>query len=173
MIMNAIGTLRESTHWGYQLLEIVMADVTDEQARWAPPGLANPIGALYAHALLSLDGIVNGMLKGGAPRFATEWAGQVGSLPPQMSLSFDWGRGLQPDLPALRQYGQTVVADADAYLAQLGEADLDRLLDLSSVGLGTRSVSWIVNALIASHLNNMAGEISALKGVQGLKGYPF
>ena len=63
--------------------------------------------------------------------------------------------------------------DADQYLAQLSEPDLDRMLELSSAGLGTRSVSWIINALIASHLNNMAGEISALKGVQGLKGYPF
>jgi len=171
--MNAIGSLRESIQWGYQLLEMVMADVTSEQALWAPPGVANPIGALYAHALLSVDGVINGMLKGGAPRFATEWAGQVGSLPPQMSLSYDWGRGIQPDLPALRLYGQTVVADADHYLAQLSELELDRMLDLSSAGLGTRSVSWVVNALIASHLNNMAGEISALKGVQGLKGYPF
>ena len=171
--MDAISTLRESVQWGYQLLEMVMADVTGDQARWAPPGLANPIGALYAHALLSMDGIVNGMLKGGAPRFATEWAGQAGSLPPQMSLSFEWGRGIQPDLPALRQYGQTIVGDTDAYLAQLSEADLDRMVDLANAGLGTRRVSWIINALIASHLNNMAGEISALKGVQGLKGYPF
>ena len=171
--MNALDTLRESIQWGYQLLEMVMADVNDEQARWAPPGVANPIGALYAHAFLSLDGIVNGLLKGGAPRFATEWAGQLGGASPQMSLAFEWGRAVQPNLPALRQYGQTIVADADAYLAQLGDAGLDRMVDVSSVGLGTRSVSWIINALIASHLNNMAGEISALKGVQGLKGYPF
>lgn len=171
--MNAIGTLRESIQWGYQLLEMVMADVNDEQARWAPPGAANPIGALYAHAFLSLDGIVNGLLKGGAPRFATEWAGQLGDSAPKMSLAFEWGRAIQPDLPALRQYGQTVMADADAYLAQLGDADLDRMVDVSQAGLGLRSVSWMLNALVASHLNNMAGEISALKGVQGLRGYPF
>jgi hypothetical protein len=90
-----------------------------------------------------------------------------------MSLAFEWGRALQPDLPALRQYGQTVMADADAYLAQLGDADLDRMVDVSQAGLGMRSVSWMLNALVASHLNNMAGEISALKGVQGLRGYPF
>src|SRR5262249_28758178 len=114
--MNATTTLKESIDWGYQLLEMVMADVTDEQARWAPPGKANPIGALYAHALLSLDGVVNSALKGGAPRFATEWAGQVGDTPPQMNLSFEWGRAIQPNLAALRAYGQTVLADADAYL---------------------------------------------------------
>ena len=171
--MNAIDSLRESIQWGHAWLEMVMADVTPAQALWAPPGKANPIGAVYAHALLSVDGVVNGLLKGSAPRFATEWAGQLGPQPPQMSMSFEWGRSLQPDLLALRQYGQTVVADADAYLAQLSEADLDRAVDLSSVGLGTRRVGWIWNALVASHLNNMAGEISALKGVQGLQGYPF
>jgi len=171
--MNAIETHRESIHWGHQLLEMVMADVTDAEARWAPPGLANPIGALYAHAVLDLDAMINGMLKGGAPRFATEWADQLGAVPPQMSLTFDWARNIQPDLAALRQFGQTALADADAYLNQLTEADLDSLLDLSNVGLGTRSVSWVLNALVASHLNNMAGEISALKGVQGKKGYPF
>jgi DinB family protein len=171
--MNAIGSLRESILWGHALLEMVMADVTEEQARWTPPGIANPIGAMYAHALLAVDGMVNGLLKGGAPRFATEWAGQLGDLPPQMQVTFDWARGLQPNLPALRQYGQTVMVDADQYLSQLSESDLDRVVDLSSVGLGARSVGWIWNALVASHLNNMAGEISALKGVQGLQGYPF
>ena len=171
--MYAIETLRESIQWGHYLLEMVMADATDEQARWIPPGQANPIGALYAHAFLSMDGVVNGMLKGSTPRFATEWSGQLGDLPPQMSLTLDWARGIQPNLPALRQYGQIVVGDADAYLDRLEETELDRAVDLSAVGLGIRRVSWILNALVAAHLNNMAGEISALKGVQGAKGYPF
>ena len=171
--MNGVNSIRENTQWGYQLLEMVMADVNDELARWAPPGLANPIGALYAHALLSADGAVNGLLKHGAPRFATEWAGQVGDPAPQMPLSFEWGRAIKPDLGALRRYGQTVMSGVEAYLDQLGEADLDVAADLSSVGLGTRTVGWVLNALVAAHLNNMAGEISALKGVRGLKGYPF
>ena len=171
--MNAIETLRESIQWGHQLLEMVMADVTDDEARWAPPGLANPIGALYAHAVLDLDAIVNGMLKGGAPRFGTEWAGQLGAVSPQMPLTYEWGRTIEPDLAGLRKFGQTALADAEAYLDQLTDADLDRMVDLSGEGLGMRSVSWVLNALVASHLNNMAGEISALKGVQGKKGYPF
>jgi hypothetical protein len=171
--MNAIAAVRENIQWGYQIVEMVMADTHDEQAGWTPPGIANPVGALYAHALLSVDGVVNGMIKGGAPRFATEWSGQVGDLPPQMSLSFDWARAIKPNLPALRAYGQTVMADVEAYLDQLAEADLDRQIDLSAEGLGAQTVGWMLNALVGGHLNNMAGEISALKGVQGLKGYPF
>jgi hypothetical protein len=171
--MNAIETQREAMQWGYQLLEMVMADVSDTDARWAPAGRANPIGALYAHALLGVDGMINGMLKGGAPRFATEWAGQLGPVKPQLSLEFDWGRNVVPNVAALRQYGQQAMADAEAYLSGLSDSDLDRVVDLSNIELGNRSVSWILSALITSHLNNMAGEISALKGLQGKKGYPF
>jgi hypothetical protein len=119
-----------------------------------------------------VDAIVNGMLKGGAPRFATEWAGKLGAAAPQMSLSYEWGRSLQPNLAALRKFGQSALADTDAYLDQLKDADLDRMVDLSNVGLGTRCMGWVFNALVASHLSNMAGEISARKGVQGKKGYP-
>jgi hypothetical protein len=171
--MNGINAIREGIQWGTEILEMVMADVTDEQARWAPPGLSNPIGALYAHAYLSADGVVHGLLQGSAPLFATTWAAKTGVAAPQMQLSFDWGRGVQPDLAALRQYGQAVMEAVSAYTSKLGDDDLDREIDLSGADLGVRTVGWALNALVAGHLNNMAGEISALKGAQGLKGYPF
>lgn len=170
--MNAVAAIRQNIRWGHEILELVMADVTDAQARWTPPGLANPIGALYAHALLSDDGVINGLLKGGAPRFAT-LGSQVGVAAPQGHLELAWARALQPDLAALRAYKNTVLADTEAYLDSLSDSDLDREVDLSSVGLGHKNVGWMLNALVAGHLHNMAGEISALKGVQGLRGYPF
>ena len=46
-------------------------------------------------------------------------------------------------------------------------------VDLSEAGLGVRTVDWLLSALLTSHINNMAGEISCLKGLQGGKGYPF
>ncbi|MEP7357913.1 MAG: DinB family protein [Anaerolineales bacterium] len=171
--MNGVNAIREGIQWGTEILEMVMAGVTDEQARWAPPGLANPIGALYAHAYLAADGIVHGMLQGVPPLYASTWADKVGVEAPQMSISFEWARGLQPDLAALRLYGQAVTEAISAYTAKLGDDDLDRVIDLSGAGLGQRPVSWVLNALIAGHHNNMAGEISALKGAQGAQGYPF
>jgi hypothetical protein len=171
--MNGVNAIREGIQWGTEILEMVMADVTDEQARWAPPGIANPIGALYAHAYLAADGIVHGMLQGAPPLFASTWADKVGVKAPQMSLSYEWARGLQPDLAALRQYGQAVTEAISTYTGKLSDDDLDRQVDLTAADLGMRTVSWALNALIASHHNNMAGEISALKGVQGARGYPF
>jgi hypothetical protein len=171
--MNGINSIREGIQWGNEILEMVMADVTDEQARWAPPGVANPIGALYAHAYLAADGVVHGLLQSVPPLYATTWAGRVGVEAPQMNLALDWARGLQPDLAALRQYGQAVNEAVSAYTVKLGDDDLDREIDLTGAGLGVRTVGWALNALVAAHHNNMAGEISALKGVQGAQGYPF
>jgi hypothetical protein len=171
--MNAIDSHREAFRWASELLEMVMADVTSEQTYWTPAGLANPLGATYAHAVCSADGIVQGILKGEAPLFDTTWAGKCGVNKPQLASSFDWARNLQVDLPALKEYAQAVYRNADEYIAALGEEDLDQERDISAAGLGVRSVNWILNVLITSHINNMAGEISVLKGLQGAKGYPF
>src|SRR5438132_1183238 len=59
--------------------------------------------------------------------------------------------------------------------------DLDRRLDLSGVGLGTsepgseagHNVGWVLSREVVGHADNIAGEISCLKGLQGLQGYPF
>ena len=76
--------------------------------------------------------------------------------------------------PRRRQpYAQTVYTTTNDYLASLTDETLSRQIDLSNVGLGQKPLSWCLNALVISHLNNMIGEISCLKGLQGAKGYPF
>ena len=171
--MNAISVIQDHTRWAHELLEMVTADVTPEQAHWIPPGIANPLGALYVHAVCSEDGVVNAMLKGGAPMFASAWAGKTGASEPIWELELERARSVKVNLPAFRQYAQAVYAATNEYVALLSENDLTRVVDLSNVGMGQRSVNWILAALLVSHLNNMSGEISALKGIQGAKGYPF
>jgi hypothetical protein len=112
------------------------------------------------------------MLQGQAPRFSGD-AEALGVPGGGMGLDLEWARAFQPDLPKLRAYKDLVVADTEAYLNTLVDDDLDRLIDLTAVGLGHQSLGWVLSALLAAHLNNMAGEISALKGLQGLQGYPF
>lgn len=77
------------------------------------------------------------------------------------------------ELPACRDYAQAVYAATNDYVASLTPNDLSREIDLSNVGLGQKPLSWCLNALVISHVNNVAGEISCLKGLQGAKGYPF
>ena len=171
--MNAISVLQEGAQWAHEFLEMVTADVTPEQAHWCPPGIANPLGALYAHAVLAEDGVINGMLKGSAPLFASTWAGKTGVSDPQFQMTLEWAQGLKVDLPTFRQYAQAVYTATNDYLASLTDESLSRQIDLSNVGLGQKPLSWYLNALVISHLNNMIGEISCLKGLQGAKGYPF
>lgn len=171
--MKAIDIHREALRWAYELLEMTMADVTTELAHAAPPGVANPLAATYAHALSDLDVIPNHLLQGKPIRFETDWKDKTGISEPQWFSDAEWAGRVKVDLTAARQYGKAMYENADAYIASLTEEDLAREVDLSFVGLGTRSVSWCLTALITSHLNNMAGEISVLKGIQGLRGYPF
>jgi hypothetical protein len=171
--MDAIAYVRQDMQWAHELLDMVMADVTPEQAHWIPPGIANPLGAMYVHAVSAEDGVINVLLRGGAPLFASEWAGKTGASEPRWQIDSEWGRAVKVDLPAFRKYAQAVHAATDGYLASLTAGELDRPIDLSSNGMGQRPVSWVLGALVISHLNNMAGEISVLKGLQGAKGYPF
>lgn len=171
--MSAIAVLQEGTQWAHEFLEIVTADVTPEQAHWYPGGIANPLGAIYAHAVLAEDGVINGMFKGSAPLFASTWAGKTGISDPQFQMTLTWAQGLKVDLPTFRPYAQAVYTATNDYLASLTDESLCRQIDLSNAGgLGQKPLSWCLNALVISHLNNMIGEISCLKGLQGAKGYP-
>lgn len=171
--MNILSALRDNVQWGRQVVEMTIEGVTNDVAHWVPPGTAHPIGALYTHVLVAEDMIVNAMLKGGAPLLGSTFAGKTGTSDPQFMLTPEWSRALKVDMPALREYAKAVYAATDAYVDSLTEADLENTRDLSQFGMGVRTVGWMLMALVAGHANNLAGEISVTKGLQGLKGYPF
>ncbi len=178
---TAIAFIREAAQVGHWYLEGTMADVTAEQAHYAPPGRANPLGATYAHVLCSEDMIVNGMLRQAAPLSVSTHADKTGlSEPMPMPGTPDWGaayaawaRRVRVDLAALKGYGADVYAATDAYLATLSDADLEHELDLSGVGFGQQKLGWMLNLLLLNHIGTETGEIAVLKGIQGAKGYPF
>jgi hypothetical protein len=177
-----VSLFREQIQAAHQLVEGTIANVTPEQAHWSPPGIAVPLGASYAHIVISEDGTVSGLLKGAAPLFASSWAGKVGvsELPPMMNpekVGFPdwsgWSRRVRVDLAALQQYAKAVYAATDGYLASLTDKDLSRSVDLSALGLGKSSVSYILINGILGNAFSHGGEISCLKGLQGVRGYPF
>ncbi|HZY43930.1 MAG TPA: DinB family protein [Anaerolineae bacterium] len=171
--MNPIESLHEGLQWANGLLEMVMADVTPDQLHWLPPGNAHPIGSTYAHGVIGEDMLVHNLLQGKTPLFMSSWSGQTGVSEPSFHQTLEWTRSVKIDLPQLRKYAQAVYAAAEAYIDSLSEQDLDRKIELSDSGLGEHTLNWCIQALIIAHLNNMSGEISAAKGMQGAQGYPF
>ena len=79
-------------------------------------------------------------------------------------------RDVRLDLPAARAYAQAVYAATDAYLAGLTAEDLDRDVDLFGM---SQSLGAALGNFVIGHCHDMMGEISCLKGLQGVRGYPF
>lgn len=170
--MDSISYLREDMRWTHEWLEATMQDVTQEQLDWHPPGKANPLGATYAHAVAGEDTTVHHLLVGDLPLFEGEWKGKTGISDPRGSSEFEWAREVKVDLKAAREYANAVYSFTDQYLASLEPTDLDRVLDLSQLGMGEKSVAFVFSSLLSSHASNQTGEVSTLKGLQGAKGYP-
>ena len=103
------------------------------------------------------------VLKGSTPLYASSWAEKTGISEVQPLTTAEWAR----------RYAQAVRAATDAYLATLTDEDLTRYLDLSSFGLGRMTVAALLSRMVLRHIDNMCGEISVLKGLQGAKGYPI
>jgi hypothetical protein len=171
--MNTIEFLREQLGQARAFLDGTLSGVDEARAHAAMPGVLNPIGATFAHLATGEDGFVNGLVRGGAPLLATTWAGRTGlSEPPPEGDWHDWASRVRVDLPAVRAYAAAVAAETDAYIATLTPTDLDRTVDLSAFGFGQRTVGWVLGAGVLGHMLSHWGEICAMNGVHGGRGFP-
>ena len=78
---------------------------------------------------------------------------------------------MRVDLDTARAYAQAVYASTSAYLDTATDEDLSRIVDMSAVGFGDQPVSFLIGLLLLN-IHNHCGEISAIKGINGLQGYP-
>ena len=169
--MDGVEAIKRAVGHSHEWYEGTVADLTQQQADFLPPGTAHPIGEIVTHVLQAEDMIVSGMLQGQPSVWERDgWEAKLG-IPNVAQHTQEMARGFKGDLAALQPYKEAVFASTQAYLDSLSEADLDREID----GMGeqpTAVADVITNALVGNNLAH-TGEISALKGVQGAKGYPF
>ena len=171
--MSTVSMLREQLKTSHEWLEGTMEGVSQEHADWQPPGTAPSIGSRYAHAVLAEDAMISVILQGGAPMFGSSWAGKTGISDPQFIATEEWAQSVEVDVEQARVYGQAVYANSDAFFADLSDDDLGRVVDLTEQEMGKWSLDAFLVSLVISHVHDIMGEISATKGFQGLKGYPF
>ncbi len=158
--MNTVELVQFSLGAAFDILSSVTADLTQEQADWRPPGTANTIGSIYSHILTYVDYYVRNYFVEGKPQPVT-----VESRPAEL-----WMQDVQVDLSELHAYADQVRSTAQNWLSSLAPEDLERreLTTAGEINLGQA-----VELFIIWHINAHCGEISALKGCQGLKGYPW
>lgn len=169
--------LLEQLKSAHSVLEQTMDGVTDEVAHFMPPGKANPIAGTYAHLVFSEDFFSQGLLQGKKPLYQTKFKGKTGASelqPVEWEKAYPkWLKEVTVDVTQFRTYAKAVFAESEAYVATLTDADLEKEVDLSAMGMGKKKVHDFIANLMSSHANSIMGEISVLKGIQGLKGYPF
>lgn len=170
--MDAITLLKSAFDASHQWYQGTVADLDAEQANVVPAGRAHPIASQMAHILQSEDGMVN-MLQGQAPLWERDGWGERLGLPMLYSQTTEGSRAFRCDPAALADYNKAVYAQTDAYLGSLSPEDLDRPIDFSSWGLGEMPLANVLTGLLLGNTFAHTGEISALKGTQGLQGYPF
>jgi len=173
--MNTVDLLRHSLKSALDILGQVAGDLTQDQADWTPPGCANPIGAMYWHTISGADEVVYRWFEGReCLHERAGWRGRalrVDAPEPQGAEGWlEWMRAIRIDLPAMHEYAKAVAADLDAWLAAQSPADLDRVVHTP---IGDYSVAVALDLFVIWHINAHCGEISALKGCLGARGYPF
>jgi len=171
--MNTVELLQYAMKNAFGILEQVTADLTQEQADWLPPGLANPIGATYWHAISGADAVVHAWSMGQPPLSQTAaWEERV-VLFQEPNPEGGHGANLQTlriDLAAMREYSETVTGAVESWLDSLSPEDLERQIDTP---VGELNLAQVLETFVIWHINAHCGEISALKGCQGSRGYPF
>lgn len=171
--MNAIELLRFQIKSAHGLQEATMADVAEAAAHFNETKKAYPVGAAYVHSVISEDVIVSTMLKKTDPIMKAEDAGLSEPMPSfsEWDKNEAWVKSVKIDLEKFREYAKKVYQSTEDYIASLSEADLDSEVDMGDWGKHT--MADVLTNFVILHVANLTGEISAAKGFQGLKGYPF
>jgi hypothetical protein len=166
--MDVKTTLQQQMAELHNILEAAICDCPpDALAKKLPGAKINPIGAIYAHTVFGEDGILNALIRGQAPvYFAGSWADKIGIEMPRGGMEPDWSVSM--DLDTFRQYAAAVYKATDEYITSLTDAELDRVVEMGFAP--PMPVRTAIANILAWHVATHQGEISALKGVQGLEG---
>jgi len=164
--MDALTLLRDQVDTAERLLQQTTEGLTLSQALWRLPGsTANPIFSIYLHVYVTEDRIIH-RERAQPPLLESQgWRERLGFDP-----AAPWAVPEHPDLDACRAYARAVHAVTRAYLAALTPSALDEEIETPR---GRRPRVASLSLMLVTHKLTHLGEIAALLGCQGAKGFPF
>ncbi len=164
--METLTLLRELATRGQNVTSQILENVTREQLVWLPEGgQTNQIAATILHVFHGEDRAVHRAL--GAPTIfeSQGWQARLGYRPES-----PWERLPAADPDAVRAYVAAVWEETRRYLEGLSPGDLDREIETPR---GKRTVGDNLAHLLVAHKFTHLGEVAALLGCQGMRGFPF
>jgi hypothetical protein len=164
--MDAVTYAKQGLERIFGLFNTIAEGMTPEQYNWSPGGTANAIAKTHVHAMTSVDFFITGTLARGEMRWKS-FAEEQGLPANPMEI---WGFTGQVSLDAMKRYSQDVQKAAIDYVASLTDGDLDR--EVETAFFGKQTAAFMIG-LAGMHAMGHGGDISAVKGLQGLKGLPF
>ena len=164
--MKAKDYARSQVEGALDFLASCAKDMDEAQYNHKPDGNCNSAAKLHAHALSGADFFVTVVLAGKQSKWP-EFASKTGLPENAMEI---WGSDATISLDVMQAYAEAIKGPMLEYVDTLSDEDLDREIDTRFAG--TQTIAWVLQ-LAGSHTIGHAGEISAVKGTQGLKGLPF
>ena len=164
--MKAIDYVKLQTEQAFGLLKMAADGMDDAQYNLDGPGTCNAAAKSHVHALTSYDFFLISKAKG-ADMLWPAFAPQHG-LPPNSTEI--WGHGGAIAGAAINEFAEQIQKATLDYIATLNDADLDRQVDTQF--FGKQALAYVLQ-LAAMHCAGHAGDVAAVKGMQGLKGLPF
>ncbi len=168
--MDAKEYIIRQFRWARRQSDSVLLDVSEEQFNWTPPGTVSPISAIFLHMVTIEDAYIQEAILGKARLWDEQgWEEKIGSRAPWRGENWDDLRGKPLTLDDVAQFQETVRAATDAYIETLTPEELDRRVLFEG---RERRIGDMLSMLVVHNLSH-AGEIAALKGVQGAAGLSF
>ena len=169
--MKIQDLMRAQFEHAHNVMEQVIDDCDEQALTKIVGGNVGSISAIYAHLVFDEDGWIAGAAGQDRLWESGDWSGRTGLEMPGPMQTQEWAQsGPSYDLAAFREYAAAVYAATDEFLANVTEEALD--VEVNGAGGKVQLGRW-VGAVGLWHVMSHQGEISALKGLQGLKGLPF
>ena len=164
--MKATDYVKLQTEQALGLLKMAADGMDEAQYNLDGPGTCNAAAKSHVHALTSFDFFVLNKAQG-VDMIWPSFASKHGLPPNPMEI---WGHGANISADDMKAYAEQIQKATLDYIATLSDADLDRQVDTQFFGM--QNVAYLLQ-LAAMHATGHAGDVAAVKGMQGLKGLPF
>lgn len=168
--MEAKEYIIRQFRWARRQSDSVLLDVSAEQFNWTPPGTVSSISAIFLHMVTIEDAYIQEAILG-KPRLWDKggWEEIIGSRAPWRGENWQDLKGKQLTVEDIAQFQEVVRAATDSYIETLTPEELDRRVEFEG---RERRIGDVLSMLVVHNLAH-AGEIAALKGVQGAAGLSF